>query len=97
MKLELMDEITLNTDEKYMVVNITNVDSREYYLLVNKLQDIMIGYIDGDEFVSIQDNYKFNELLTKFDPNKVLKKYSNIEIDEEAMKELSVFLESQGE
>lgn len=72
MSLEIMDIITLNDDKKFFVSNKTNVDGVEYYLLVNEDDGIMVGYVENDEFVSIQDEMKYSELIVKFDPNKVI-------------------------
>lgn len=82
MSLDLMDKITLNESNEYIVANITVVDGVKYYLLVDKDNDIMIGYIDGNELVSIENNLKFGKILLKFDPNEVLKYFSENEIEQ---------------
>ncbi|MBO6195747.1 MAG: hypothetical protein J6O56_05365 [Bacilli bacterium] len=82
MFLELMDKITLNENDEYIVVNITVVDGVKYYLLADEYNDIMIGYIDGNDFVSIENNLKFGKILLKFDPNEVLKYFNESEIEQ---------------
>lgn len=72
MKLDLMDEITLDSNDKFFVSNIINIDGNNYYLLVSEDDDIIIGYIDGDELVSIEDESKYINVLTKFDTDKLL-------------------------
>ena len=82
MFLELMDKITLNENDEYIVVNITVVDGVKYYLLADEYNDIMIGYIDGNDFVSIENNLKFGKILLKFDTNEVLKYFNESEIEQ---------------
>ena len=75
LQLEIMDQITLENNAKYIVVDIANNNSKQYYLLVNEddINNIMIAYIDGKELVSIENRDEFKKILKCFDSEKILK------------------------
>lgn len=82
MKIELMDHITLEDNETFIVSNIINYNNKEYYLLLNfdDDTDVMIAYLDNSDLVSINDVDEYIKILGQFDTNKILKNFSADEI-----------------
>ena len=82
MKIELMDHITLGDNRTFIVSNITEYKSKDYYLLLNldDDSDIMIAYLDNSDLISIDDVEEYIKILKKFDTSKVLKNFSTEEI-----------------
>ncbi len=84
MKIEIMDQITIEDDRNFIVSNITKYNDKEYYLLVNvdDESDVMIAYLDGEELISVEDVMEYIEILKKFDTNKILSDFTLNEIIE---------------
>ena len=78
MKIEIMDQITLENDQSYLVCNTTQYNNKEYYLLVNcdDKTDIMIAYFDKEELVSVDDITEYVKVMGTFDTDKVIKQFS---------------------
>lgn len=74
MKLDLMDALTLDDDEVYIVANISHYQGKQYYLLCNDddIADIMLAYVDGAELVSVEDEDEFIKILQTFDTKKAI-------------------------
>lgn len=74
MNLEIMDQITLENNKTYVVANNMYYNDKEYYLLIDVMNDmnIMIAYLDGNELVSIENGEKIIELISFFNPDKAL-------------------------
>ena len=74
MNLEIMDQITLENNKTYVVANNMDYNDKEYYLLIDVMNDmnIMIAYLDGNELVSIENGEKIIELISFFNPDKAL-------------------------
>lgn len=75
MKLDIMDSITLDNNDKYMVISKANYNGQEYYCLFNDNQKVMFGYIINNMFNEIKDNELNKKLLSLFDEE--IKKFSN--------------------
>ena len=73
--IEIMDTISIDDNRDLIVANKTVYNNKEYYLLVNEEDpsDVLIGYIDNNELVSIEDKNEFNKILGLFDINELLK------------------------
>ncbi len=84
MKIELMDTIQLEDNRKYIVASTSIVNKIKYYLLINDEieTDIVIGYVDGNELVMIDDTVEFSKILSTFDYEKLLNKFGDIFLDD---------------
>ena len=77
--LEIMDRVTLDNNEKYIVANTLEKDSKKYILLVNEKKDtdVLVAYQEGNAIISVEDYNKAMTLLSIFNPNKIIKMISN--------------------
>ena len=84
MKIELMDTIQLEDNRKYIVASTSIVNKIKYYLLINDEieTDIVIGYVDGNELVMIDDTVEYAKILSTFDYEKLLNKFGDIFLDD---------------
>lgn len=80
MQLELMDTIQLVDNRKYIVSNSTIIDNKKYYLFINDEieTDIVIGYIDSNDLVMIDDPKEYTKILSSFDCDKILNKLGDL-------------------